>query len=59
MIRVIKYGKRRIQCKECYRTLEFEEEDIKSYQTGMNEYESFIQCPVCKNNIVIPYNMSI
>ena len=48
MIKVIKYGKkRRVLCEHCESLLEFEKEDIKTVQRGMNEWEKQIICPVC------------
>ena len=57
MVKVIKYGKRRVTCNECDSVLEFEKKDISSRQTGINEYEKFVRCPVCTNAIVIPFQM--
>ena len=54
MVTEIKYGpKRRIKCKHCESILEFEKEDIKSVQTGYNEYENQIHCPVCGETITV------
>ena len=48
MVKVIKYGKkRRVVCEHCGALLEFEENDLKTVQTGMNEYERQIKCPAC------------
>lgn len=48
MVKVIKYGqKHRVTCKCCGTLLEFEKEDIKNVQTGMNEYEQQIICAAC------------
>ena len=45
MIKVIKYGKkRRVLCEHCESLLEFEKEDIKTVQRGLNK---LIICPVC------------
>ena len=49
MVKVIRYGqKRRVTCKNCGALLEFEQEDLKTTQTGMNEYEQQIECPACR-----------
>lgn len=54
MIKVIKYGnKRRTYCGNCGALLEFEKEDIKVTQAGINEYEEKIKCPACGENIVV------
>lgn len=58
MVNVIKYGKkRRICCCECESILEFEKDDVKEQKVGINEYERYINCPVCNNDLVIPYKM--
>lgn len=54
MVKVIKYGqKRRITCEVCGALLEFEKGDIKTVQTGLNEYDRTIECPVCKETLTI------
>lgn len=54
MIEVIKYGqKRRILCETCGALLEFKEDDLKTVQTGMNEYEQQIECPVCNETVKV------
>ncbi len=54
MIKVIKYGKkRRALCEHCESLLEFEKEDIKTVQTGMNEWEKQITCPVCDTPVSV------
>lgn len=51
-VKVIRYGeKRRIICNICGSLLEYEKEDIKTVQTGMNEYEKEIVCPNCSEVI--------
>ena len=48
MVKVIKYGqKRRITCEVC------EKGDVKTVQTGMNEYEQRITCPACNETVVV------
>ena len=54
MVKVIKYGqKRRITCEVCGALLEFEKGDVKTVQTGMNEYEQRITCPACNETVVV------
>lgn len=54
MVKVIKEGtKRRVECKECGAILEYEKHDKCNRQTGINEYESYIICPCCENDIVV------
>lgn len=54
MVKVIKYGnKRRVECEHCGSILEYERKDIQVVQTGMNEYEKQIKCPVCEETIVV------
>ena len=59
MVRVIKYGKRRrVTWPSCESLLEFEAEDVRSGQTGINEWEYYIQCPHCKENIKVSYELA-
>ena len=52
MVKVIRYGeKRRITCEVCGALLEFEKDDVKTVQTGMNEYEQRIECPACGETV--------
>lgn len=54
MVKVIKYGaKRRKVCEVCGALLEFEKDDIKTIQVGMNEYEQQIVCPVCNETVKV------
>ena len=54
MIKVIEYGrKRRVTCGNCGALLEFEKEDIKTVQVGMNEYEQQIMCPACNEAVKV------
>lgn len=42
MVKVIKYGKkRRATCKNCGAILEYEKDDVKTIQTGINIYEKW------------------
>lgn len=51
MVKVIKYGRRYATCDNCHSVIEFEKEDIGTIQTCINEYDRFVECPVCKNRI--------
>lgn len=54
MVKVIRYGeKRRITCKVCGALLEFEKDDVKTVQTGINEYEQQIECPACNETVTV------
>ena len=54
MVKVIKYGqKRRVTCEVCGALLEFEKDDVKTVQMGMNEYEQQIECPACNETVKI------
>lgn len=54
MVKVIRYGqKRRITCNYCGALLEFEEDDLKTIQTGINEYERMIECPACNESVKV------
>mgnify|MGYP000222687318 CR=1 FL=1 len=54
MVKVIKYGqKRRITCNHCGALLEYERDDPKTVQTGMNEYEQRIECPACHEIVAV------
>ncbi len=51
-VRVIRYGdKRRTMCAYCSSLLEYEKEDVKTVQTGMNEWEGEIICPNCRERV--------
>lgn len=57
MVKVIRYGeKRRITCKVCGALLEFKEDDLKTVQTGINEYEQQIECPACGETVTANYD---
>lgn len=48
MIKVIKHGHyRTCSCYNCGCIFTFEKEDVKVEQTGMNNYERFVECPDC------------
>ena len=54
MVKVIKYGeKRRVKCNCCGALLEFGKNDLKTVQTGMNEYEQQIECPACGETVAV------
>ena len=54
MVKVIEYGrKRRTTCETCGALLEFEKEDIRTVQVGMNEYEQQIECPACREIVKV------
>lgn len=54
MVKVIKYGqKRRVICNHCGALLEFEKDDLKTVQTGMNEYIQQIVCPACNETVMV------
>lgn len=51
-VKVIRYGsKRRVTCCHCESLLEYEKEDVKTVQMGMNEYEKEIVCPNCSERV--------
>ncbi len=51
-VKVIQYGrKRRVTCGTCGSLLEYEKEDVKTVQTGINEWESEIICPNCQEKV--------
>lgn len=52
-IKVIEYGKRNVKCSYCGIKLQYEKEDVKTMQTGMNEWQSYIVCPVCEEKIYV------
>ena len=54
MIEIIKHGnKRQITCGNCMCVFTFGEEDKNSRQVGDNEFETSVECPDCKNEIVL------
>ncbi len=51
-VKLIRYGReRRVTCGTCDSLLEYEKEDVKTIQTGMNEWESEIICPNCQEKV--------
>lgn len=55
-IRVIRHGaKRTVECPNCTCLFEYEKEDIKSNQTGINEYERIVVCPDCMKEIRVGF----
>lgn len=55
MIKIIKYGRRYATCDKCHSVIEFEDEDIGTIQTGINDYDKVVKCPVCENQIKESY----
>lgn len=56
MIKVIKHGnKRATECSECGCVFEYEKEDVKTSQTGYNDYEYYLYCPDCRKLLLVPY----
>ena len=54
MVKVIKYGqKRRITCNHCGALLEFDNNDLETYQTDWNEWEKRIKCPACTETVTV------
>lgn len=55
-VKIVKYGSKRIvTCPTCGCLLEFEVEDVRAKQTGMNEYDYVIRCLNCKEEVSVPY----
>lgn len=52
-VKVIEYGRRRICCPQCGSVLEYSNSDTHIVQTGMNESEKVIDCPVCETQITL------
>lgn len=56
MIKVIKEGvKGQVECDDCKAVLEYERQDIKGIQVGINEYDKVINCPCCNNEVSVRY----
>ncbi len=55
-IKVIEYGKRIARCSYCESKMQYEKEDVETEQIGMNEWQSYIICPVCKEKICVNNN---
>jgi len=45
------YIPKRVKCNNCDRVLEYDSRDVKTEQTHMNEYSSYVICPVCNNKV--------
>lgn len=51
-VKLIRYGRKRyVTCGFCDAFLEYEKEDVKTVQTGMNEWEGKILCPNCQESV--------
>ncbi len=51
-VKLIRYGSRHyVTCCFCDAFLEYEKEDVKTVQTGMNEWENRIICPNCREKV--------
>ena len=48
MIKILRYGKRQVECPNCKALLEYEDSDIHITDYGMNEVHANITCPVCR-----------
>lgn len=54
MIRIIKHGnKRRSTCPNCGCVFEFGNQDITVRNLGRNEFNRYINCPECEEEIVV------
>lgn len=54
MVKVIKYGqKRRVTCNHCGAVLEFDNNDLETYQVDWNEWEKRIKCPACTETVTV------
>lgn len=54
MVKVIKYGqKRRATCNHCGAVLEFDNNDLETYQVDWNEWEKRIKCSACTETVTV------
>lgn len=53
MVKVVRYGKRRVTCGICDSILEYEAKDVKIVQGRMNEIEKYIECPNCLERVEV------
>lgn len=52
MIQVIKHGnKKRVCCSNCDCLFTYEHEDVNSVQLKYNEYDTYVICPDCGEEI--------
>ena len=51
MVKIIQVGSIRCYCPHCNSLLEASKSDFTSKQKGIQEYGSFITCPVCQYEI--------
>lgn len=57
MIKVIEHGKRRqIRCPVCLCLFSYEKEDTKTVQTGVNDHNTYVNCPECGERMRIEYD---
>lgn len=53
-IKIIKHGsKRSVECKNCGCIFSYEQEDISSIKTSINEFTYYIKCPDCKHDVTV------
>ena len=53
MIKIIRHGdKKRLVCTECGCIFTYETEDTVTNRTGLNEYETHVDCPDCGTSIL-------
>lgn len=55
MIKILEQKNYIVVCPHCESKLSYAKEDTKVSQIGMNEYERFIKCPVCWNEIKVEW----
>ena len=59
MVKVIKYGqKRRVTCNHCGAVLEFDNNDLETYQVDWNEWEKRIKCPACTETVTVSQDLN-
>ena len=53
-IRIIKHGNKRVtECKNCGCKFEYEKEDVRYVRTSYNDYDYYIDCPDCMEQITV------
>lgn len=55
MIKILEQKNYIVVCPCCESKLSYTKEDTEVRQTGMNEYERIVKCPVCENEIKVEW----
>lgn len=58
MIKILEQKNFITTCEKCETKFSYENEDVCAQQTGMNEYDRYVCCPVCGTQVRIKNRFS-